>query len=210
MDRVGRFLWLPWVRGRALSHKRSGAGHLAYWEGEHDGYERLSVPVLHRRAILRFGDHWLVLDRLTSVAEHEYRLHWLLMDAPYEWDERQRRLKLKTPEWSYYVQIASSSKESVSTVVRADESSPRGWRAPYYNYREPALSLALTARASAVQFWTLFGPGRCEATSSDESIDLQANQWQATINTRGTGDQRRPLIVSVRASGAISDHLENL
>ena len=210
MERVGRFLWLPWTRGRVRSHKRSRGGLLAYWEGEHDGYERLNAPALHRRAILRVGDHWFVIDRVTSSAEHEYRLHWLLMDAPYEWDEGQRRLKLNTPEGSYYGQIASSSKESVSTVVRADESSAHGWRAPYYNYREPALSLALTARASTIHFWTLFGPGRCETASSAESIELQADQWRATINMHSTGDQRRPLIISVRASGPISDHLENL
>lgn len=210
MERVGRFLWLPWTTGRVLSHRRSAVGHLSYFEAEHDGYERLNPPTLHRRAILRVGDHWLVVDRLTSSAEHDYRLHWLLIDAPHEWDEGQRRLKLNTPEGSYYVQIASLSKESVSTVVRADESSPRGWRAPYYNYREPALSLALTARASVLQFWTLLGPEPCEAISNDGSIELQANQWRATINLTGAGAEECPLIASVRASGAISDHLENL
>jgi hypothetical protein len=210
MERVGRFLWLPWVRGRVRSQKRSAAGHLAYWEGEHDGYARLNVPAVHRRAILRVGEHWLVLDRLTSATEHDYRLHWLLIDAPDEWDEGAGLLILKTPVGSYHMQVASSAKESVCSLLRADESNPRGWRAPYYNYREPALSLDLTARASALQLWTLLGPEPCEAISNDGSIELQANQWRATINMHGTGDQRLPLIASVRASGAISDHLENL
>jgi hypothetical protein len=208
MERAGRFLWLPWTRGRVLAHEQSAAGHLVYFEGEHDGYERLNVPAAHRRAILRVGEHWLVLDRLTSAAEHEYRLHWLLMDAPFEWDESQNRLKLRTADGCYYIQIGSSSKQTRSSMVRADESSPRGWRAAYYNYREPALSIDLASRASSVQFWSLFGPEPCLATSYDESIELQANQWRATINLNGTADKGRPLITSVRASGAISDHLE--
>ena len=131
MERVRRFLWLPWATGRARNRKRSEAGHLIYWEGGHDGYARLNVPVLHRRGILRVGEHWLVLDRVTSAAEHDYRLHWLLVDAPHAWDEGARRLMLETPFGIYHVQVASSSKESECSLLRADESSPRGWRAPW-------------------------------------------------------------------------------
>ena len=32
------------------------------------------------------------------------------------------------------------------SLARADEQTPRGWRAPYYNYREPALSLDASVR----------------------------------------------------------------
>ncbi len=207
MERVRRFLWLPWATGRMQSHKRSAAGHLAYWEGEHDGYARLNVPALHRRVILRVGEHWLVLDRVTSAAEHDYRLHWLLMDSPYDCDESKKRLTLKTPAGSYFVEVASSANESACSIVRAGESSPRGWRAPYYNYREPALSLALTARGSSLCFWTALGPEPCRVTSSDDELQLQTDQWLAKINLQ-MYNNRESLVASISLAGAVQDQLE--
>jgi asparagine synthase (glutamine-hydrolysing) len=207
MERVGRFLWLPWVRGRVLSHRRSAAGHLSCFEGEHDGYVRLSPPAFHRRAILRVGEQWLVLDRLTSAAEHEYRLHWLLMDAPFEWVEGEKHLKLSTPAGSYFVQVASSENEFGCSLVRADESGPRGWRAPYYNYREPALSLDLITRASSVRFWTVLGPEPCDVTASADVLQLRGERWQANASVT-MDDRQKSLVGSVRVSGAVEDRLE--
>ena len=206
MERAGRFMWLPWATGRVRCRGHSAAGHLAYWEGEHDGYARLNVPALHRRAILRIGEQWLVLDRVTSVAEHDYRLHWLLIDAPYDCDESKKHLTLKTPAGPYFVDVASSGSESECSVVRADESTPRGWRAPYYNYREPALSLALTARGSSLCFRTSFGPESCHVTSGDDEIQLQTAQWLAKISLQMDDDES--LIASISSVGAVRDQLE--
>ncbi len=204
MERVRRFLWLPWAVGSVQSQKRSAAGHLAYWEGEHDGYGRLNAPALHRRAILRLGEHWLVLDRVTSGAAHDYRLHWLLIDAPYEWDEGAGRLTLQTPAWSYFVGVASSAKESACSIVRAAESGSRGWCAPYYNYREPAVSLAVTARGSSTCFWTSFGPGPCQVEANDDKLQMQTDQWLATIDLQTHNTQ----VASIDIAGAIDDQLE--
>ena len=207
MKRGGRFLWLDWAQGAVRFQAHSVDGQIEYWEGEHDGYHRLKPPVRHRRAVVRLDDHWLVLDRLTSTAEHEYSLHWLLMDAPQEWVESEKRLTLKTPTGFYHVQVASSANESVGSIVRADKSSTRGWRAPYYSYREPALSLHLTTRASVVRFWTVFGPEPCEVTSSEEAIQLRGDRWHA--NASLTMDERGGSLASkVILSGAIQDQLE--
>jgi asparagine synthase (glutamine-hydrolysing) len=207
MDRVGRFLWLPWVTGRVRSRARSAAGHLAYWEGEHDGFTRLNVPALHRRAIVRFGEYWLVLDRVTSSADHNYRMQWLLLDAPWDFDESKNRLTLNTRAGSYFVQVASSANDSACSTVRADESSPRGWRAPYYNCREPAVSLALTARGSSLCFWTAFGPEPCRVTSSDDALEVQADRWLAKIDLR-MENNRESLVASISLTGAVQDQLE--
>jgi hypothetical protein len=204
MDRAGRFLWLPWTRGRVRTQKHSTAGHLAYWEGEHDGYARLNVSALHRRAILRVGEHWIVLDRVMSAAEHDYRLHWLLVDAPYEWDERAGRLTLKMPIGSYHVNLASAPTEGACSLSRADESSARGWRARYYNYREPALSLALTARGSSLSFWTVFGPSPCRVTSNNNKLQMNTDQWHAMIQLQ----MHNALVASVGITGSLVDRLE--
>ncbi len=47
---------------------------LDYVDGSHDGYERLSDPVTHRRRVCFVKDagFWLVLDELTAKGEHVY------------------------------------------------------------------------------------------------------------------------------------------
>jgi hypothetical protein len=195
------------MRGQPRAYYRSRSGRLAYWEGEHNGYERLAAPARHRRAILRLGECWLVLDELNSAEKHSYRLHWLLLDADYEWDREAKRLKLNTAAGAYYLQVGILSGEADCSLVRADDSSPRGWRAPYYNYREPALSVELTARESSLVFYSLFGPEPCDVRASETTLRVLAKQWEATVMMR-TGDGRKTLIASTNVAGAIEDRLE--
>lgn len=207
MNRAGKFLWLPWMRGRALAHRRSQSGRLSYWEGDHNGYDRLPAPARHRRAILRLDEHWLVIDELNSGEKHSYRLHWLMLDAGYEWDEEARRLTLDTAAGPYYLQVAALDRRGNYSFVRADQSSPRGWRAPYYNYREPALSVELIARESSIKFYSLFGPAPCDVKATGTRLQIIAEQWQADITTR-EGDEQETLIASAHLVGAIEDRLE--
>jgi len=157
MDRVGKFLWLPWLKSKVHLHSRADED-LSLWEGEHDGYRRLKIPVSHRRAIVHIEeDNWLILDALNSTGSHNYRLHWLLQDAPYEWREDERFLLLDTPSGAFSIRVGAST-EGECSLVRGDPSSPRGWRSPYYYYREPALSLDLTVRSTICCFWTFLTP----------------------------------------------------
>jgi len=168
MERVGKFLWLPWVEGKVTRFENSAEERLTHWEGEHDGYRRLKNPVSHRRAILKLpGEHWVVIDQLKSTGRHNYRLHWLLMDVPYEWDERGGLLALKTEAGPFFVQVGVSAGGRGASLVRADPSSARGWHSPYYYYREPALSLAVSAEKGSCCFWSVFAP---EADVSLDSI----------------------------------------
>jgi asparagine synthase (glutamine-hydrolysing) len=166
MERVGKFLWLPWLKGQVTRFEPSDKENLTHWEGEHDGYRRLKYPVSHRRAILQLpGEKWVMLDKLKSPARHRYRLHWLLMDVPYEWDEERGRLALHTESGPFFVQVGVSALGWEASLVRADSSSARGWHSPYYNYREPALSLAVSVESPACFFWSVFGP------NADASLD---------------------------------------
>jgi asparagine synthase (glutamine-hydrolysing) len=208
MNRAGKFLWLPWAEGRVRCLRKSAAGRLSYWEGEHNGYERLKSAVTHRRAILRLGGEcWLILDCLNSREEHLYRLHWLLPDLPYEWSERDGPLTLDTPAGAYYVRIGSSSSDTTFSLARADEKSPRGWRAACYNRREPALSMDATTRAKRQMFWTLFAPEACRVTADSRSLEIYAGDWHASIDL---GGGEKSLIAAARSTGVIEDSLEML
>lgn len=182
MDRVGRFLWLPWLCAQQSPIVLSERGLFSYWEGAHDGYKRLASPVKHRRGILRIGEeHWLIVDSLRSNEPHTYRLHWLLMDVPYELNEPQHQLTLKTSHGPYNIRIAVDTSTEL-TCVRADQLSPRGWHAPHYGERQPAVSMACLSEDDSVTFWTLMGPrvtglilgvGQVIASTADWSCHVQ-------------------------------------
>jgi asparagine synthase (glutamine-hydrolysing) len=207
MERVSRFLWLPWVRGWVTRNQQSSDGQLAYWEGEHDGYQRLRPSVSHRRGILRLrDDYWLVLDALRSSGEHRYSLHWLLPDLTHVWDEKAGHVELSTPVGVYHLQMATVSRTGAYSLVRADAHSARGWSAPSYGFREPALSVALVVHAKTLVFWTLFGPEACRLLLASTSLWIEADFWQVRVQLQ-TGTQG-PLISRISAVGAFGSRLE--
>jgi asparagine synthase (glutamine-hydrolysing) len=208
MERASRFLWLPWAKGRSDGFHESPGGQIRCWQGEHDGYERLTPPVRHRRALVRLGDeHWIVVDRLDSSGKHRYCLHWLLADAPYEWDETTGRLVLDIAGGSYQVQVGTLSGTRACSLVRADEHSPRGWSSPYYLAREPALSLDLTAQGNVLTAWTVLGPGPHAVEATPSAIHLRAGDWEGVVGL-AADDRTRSLVESASISGRDEDRLE--
>lgn len=207
MDRVGKFLWFPWLQGNVYCKCRSLAGHLAYWEGGHDGYRRLPSPVDHHRGILQLGkESWLIMDRLSGSSVHRYRLHWLLRNCDYTWNQSIGLLTLRTEAGDYYIQTGVQPRSGIYTLARADMDSPRGWRAPYYNNREPALSLDLSVNNFQVFFWTLFSPVLCHIEKHDDHIILMSPIWQADIHLLPDGVF--PIIANIKLAGNPADGLE--
>ena len=50
-----------------------------YFEGEHDGYERLTPPATHRRSIFFVrGQFWVIRDRVFSEGEHQLEIRYHL------------------------------------------------------------------------------------------------------------------------------------
>lgn len=206
MEQAGKFLWLPWLQGRVRFSARSEAGALDYWEGEHNGYERLAAPTSHRRAVVRLGDeHWLIMDAVRSAESHDFRLHWLLPDGPHQWNES-GQIALTTPAGDYHVQAATMTGEASYSLVRADENSPRGWRSPFYGYREAALSLDVTQKSSECKFWTILGPQSCQVKVSAGVMKIEAATWQATVQCGTRADE--PMVTSVEMRGDTRDKLE--
>jgi asparagine synthase (glutamine-hydrolysing) len=199
MDLVRKFVWLPWLRGRVRQLVHSG--EMSYWEGEHDGYRRLSKAVVHRRGILMMPNQsWLVLDHLKSDAAHAYRLHWLIADAPYQWD-RAGKLTLTTPAGPFFMQSDSIDHDSQYSLVRADENSPRGWRSPYYYERQPALSVAVTCNADSVFFWTMFGPEDSTVLVKKNTLRVTSESMENLIEFSNSADS---LITSVRSGQSLT------
>lgn len=212
MDKVGRFLWLPWAQATARYDETSRLGFFAYWEGEHNGYERLEYPATHRRGILRLGDdHWLVLDEVRSEGQHDVRLHWLLADVPYRIEEAPvaaracLMLTMLTRSGDYSVTIGSLGEFGHISQIRADGESTRGWRSAYYLERKPALSLTCEVRASTARFWTLFGPVGSLPVVDDNELLLSIDPAEVRV---GFGMTSGPLVRSAVGSGTVADTLE--
>jgi asparagine synthase (glutamine-hydrolysing) len=208
MDRAGKFLWLPWLRGCMTHDEPSAGGHLSYWQGEHDGYRRLKSPATHRRAILRIGDEcWLVIDAMASASEHDYRLHWLFADLPFEWQEAEQRLTLHTAAGAYTARLIDLADKGRSTIARAAPSSARGWRSRYYFDREPALSVEMNSRAANVRFVTVFAPDEYDVAVEGATLIIQSCDWRARAEMN---DGAAALMKAATVDGAVKDRLEML
>ncbi|HKP84683.1 MAG TPA: alginate lyase family protein, partial [Blastocatellia bacterium] len=149
MTRGPRFMWFDWTEAEALAHDRSAQGNLERFEGRHNGYERLSAPVTHRRAILRAGDDvWLVADDLLGEGSHEVMCQWLLAAGEHVFDEQLGRLRLSLPvgDAHVYWNAAKLGDARVDLSCGDESEAPRGWRSRYYGAREPALSFRVAGR----------------------------------------------------------------
>jgi hypothetical protein len=206
MQRVSRFIWLPWLKGRSYAVPVNTHGDVSCWNGEHDGYQRLADPITHRRGLVRLGsEHWLIVDAIHGVQRHPYRVHWLLMDAPFSVDDEKRSVELQTTEGNYRLALGSTEPNSRLDVMRADPKSPRGWRSSYYHSREPAISIGLEVAAPSVVFATVLGPDAESPIVCQNRIQVQSNDWNAVVSLNSIDHEGVPLISSVVAGGSLAD-----
>jgi hypothetical protein len=89
--------------------------------------------------------------------------------------------------------------------VRADRDTPLGWYAPYYNFRAPALSLALEAQLSLAFFWTIFSPRPVVAHEENDQLMLEDEAGQITVLLQN--EARDYLVAEIRGEGAYSDSM---
>jgi asparagine synthase (glutamine-hydrolysing) len=163
MRRLGRFLWLDWPKGERTWQARRGQS-IAALEAEHTGYATRGVA--HKRAVVRAGDTWIVIDDVLGGDNHRARLHWLLQDFPI--DTQPDGFVLRTPAGPVRTSTWCSQAAQFN-VVRAGAtvagtprslSPTRGWRSQHYGEKQPALSVELTAEGKLpLRFVTVFQLG---------------------------------------------------
>ena len=168
--RIGKFLFLPWPQAEAC-----------FGREEITADSKACVTAIltrecctFKRKVLRLGhDHWCVLDTLSGRQQDVFCQHWNLVDAPYHWDSQARRLDLELEAGMYRVQVGVLDGSGQSSLVRASETSSRGWYAPRYQKIAPCLSLKTTVSAQrnkSLQIFSVFGPGAWEATLQPEGL----------------------------------------
>lgn len=205
MERVGRFLWAPWLRGIVSHDARSLQKQIAYLEGTHDGYNRLAPPVTHRRGIAQLGpEHWLIVDELASEGIHDYQLHWLLVDVPGSCLDKNHdgtggTIRLPMTQGEYLVHVGTESPSAPMSLVTADPDSPRGWVSSHYQERTPALSAVTAARGATTQFWTLMGPEILAFTVTPDRFTISLTSGTFVV-TRGR-QSHEPLVKAIHGQG---------
>ena len=209
MERVSKFVWLPWIEGRARCYKMSAEGQMTYWEGEINGYHRLKPKVDYVRGILRLGENgWLVLDSLNCPVERDFRLHWLFPDLEHKVRDDSCLIFRFLDKREYHVQFGSINSPIEFSLVRADKESPRGWYAPYYFAREPALSGEIACRTSRVLFWTLFSEFEPKVRLEDGCMRLSIESSDYALSFSAASAGQLPVIQEVDLSGDCQDRLE--
>ena len=209
MERFSRFMWLPWPNSYCNKQQVSAGGLLQYWEGGHDGYARLRPPVIHRRAMASLGrGWWLVLDQLRCQKLRDYRLHWLMPDAEHHWDPEHGQLRLELREGDYQLSMGAWGAKGLAGLVRADPDSPRGWRTPTYQEKQPALSVDFSARAQSLMFYSVFGPGYFTTQRLPNGLHIQGTGFRAEIATPGpNAEPQEPLARHLRILETTQDEL---
>ncbi len=213
MRRAGRFLWVDWAQASGRVYSSANNDLADCFEGEHDGYKRVSVT--HRRMVrwLAAGG-WVVVDDLLGSGTHEARLHWLLADLPFEMDKSAAQVAFKLESslirWKVFcsaqgnLALVRAGKQIQLDAVRTgdaranlseEEAQILGWESPTYGDLQPAVSFIYQTRAQLpIRFVTVVLTGeRCIVESlKDEIIVSDAafggssakETYRVAINTR--------------------------
>ncbi|MEM9820069.1 MAG: heparinase II/III-family protein, partial [Bacteroidota bacterium] len=172
MDRAYRFTWGNW-HSCQLNHWQTEAP-IQSMELEHHGYQRLSDPVTHRRAVLLIqGLYWIIIDDLLGNASHDLCLHWLLNDFP---EQRQgNKIHLNTSEGFYSISVHQChAPDHQFELIKGDPKKDIfGLRANYYGYLEKAMSLRLFSKGQLpIRYISCFGPQGWKVQGIETGTDL--------------------------------------
>lgn len=185
MTKGPRFMWFQWTRSRLFRFETSADGRLSFFDGQHSGYARLPRRVIHRRAMLRIDDTYMVIDDCTGAGTHDVRLRWRLHPAP--WQSSDGAWRAETPGGAIAVRITSSALLTQHCAEGEAGDQPEGWESLYYQEKQPVPTLIAHCRSALPLRIVSF-------------IHLSASEppFQLTADTVGA---TAPLSIKLTASG---------
>jgi hypothetical protein len=137
-----------------------------YFEGAHDGYERLPQPVSHTRSLLFLKDrYWIMRDRLSTQGAHQYdlRFHFSADATPFADEEGETGA----------VRESWSEKSGLEIFAFGDGrwTAGEGWVSAGYGERQPAPVYNFSAMAEGEQeFFTFLIPREAKAAKSAKTV----------------------------------------
>ncbi len=205
MVKVRRFSWAYLARARVRVVRCAGVDGFDYFEGEHEGYQRLPGRITHRRAVARIGDRaWLVVDDVLGTGRSTIRAFWHLLDAP--WTSETHRLCLDTASGPVALSFLTPGASSTLHVARGEEGrQPLGWESQRYGERvpAPAACLELIEALLPQRLVSLVCLGRGGAIESDPAGRIlrwtDTPAFSTTVTLSPTGGDDSPVVREILA-----------
>lgn len=171
MIKGDRFRWYSLLKSRFHFHETGDIYEV--WQGEHDGYKRLSSKAIHRRAIVNFfEDYWVVIDDILGKGKEQTRLIWNFPDIPYR--KLPNGITLDTDNGEANIIVKTFNHDPDIHILYGSESGERfGWRSLYYGEKKPTPVLVSESRSKLpIRYITCISLGQQipEATYNKSSI----------------------------------------
>lgn len=135
---TGNFMWERHARARCLEFE--AVGDTQHFVGEHDGYERLAAPVVHRREIMLDTRRQLieVTDILRGAGEHDVRRSWHFAEDC-QVDRTGAALRISAG----HTQVLFEPQEELSEVHvhRGGTAEQGGWISRRFGHKVPATTV---------------------------------------------------------------------
>ncbi len=172
------FGWKRYPRVRV--HQWSSDESRDLFDAEHDGYQRLKQPVIHRRRVLYVKpDYWVIVDDLLGEGEHLCELCFQF--APGELRLEDNGNAVARRPWGN-LELRQLAEGCEVDIVTGQEQPIRGWVSSGYGHKEPAPSLRYARHASLpFRFCTVVVPVRADeqisAQRTGEGIEVAAGRF---------------------------------
>lgn len=148
----GNFMWLRKARARCIGFEHTPSRD--HWVAEHDGYQRLPDPVLHRRsvALLKPQRRVEVTDILECRRAHRVELFWHFAEGCVPEAEGEQALRVSLGGRK----VRLSCTDGRLSLHRGEEDPPLGWVSRRFDRKQPCwtarfeLSVEGPARISTV------------------------------------------------------------
>ncbi len=138
------FIWSRPYNSRLL-HLKSGAGWVIM-RGSHDGYRRLSSPLIHERTVFIEGDYKIVVqDRFHGSGHHDFEINFhlhpeVVVEAADGW------FKVEAAGARAFIRLAEGGTLS---VIKGLENPIHGWHSPAYGLKQPSPVLSCRVHRAA-------------------------------------------------------------
>ncbi|MDB4691618.1 heparinase II/III family protein [Verrucomicrobia bacterium] len=178
-ERITRFLLLPWPKVKNVNRWNSKDNSYHYWEGEHDGYHRLSNLVTHRRCLIGLPDDvWVIVDRVYPGKDKTWEINWNFPDVGIKTNKISDSIlefKMSAISGKFSALIISNDPKLKTCFYHGDKESVRGWESCYYRKRKKIQQLNVMPSNSNAYVVSVFGPEMKVYMENKNHIHIESN-----------------------------------